>query len=68
MTASMTGAEITEAKATQPQNSSKKLLLDIAIVGGGIAGLATAAALRQAGHKITVNLPDAESMSILVFF
>lgn len=30
------------------------LSLDIAIVGGGIAGLAAAVALRRVGHKVIV--------------
>lgn len=28
--------------------------LDIAVVGGGIGGLAAAIALRRAGHKVTI--------------
>lgn len=31
------------------------LRLEVAIIGGGIAGLTTAAALRKAGHRVTVE-------------
>jgi NADPH-dependent 2,4-dienoyl-CoA reductase/sulfur reductase-like enzyme len=31
------------------------IILDVAIAGGGIAGLATAIGLRRAGHRVTVS-------------
>jgi 2-polyprenyl-6-methoxyphenol hydroxylase-like FAD-dependent oxidoreductase len=34
--------------------SGERIVLDIAVVGGGIAGLAAAIALRRTGHKVTV--------------
>ncbi len=37
-------------------DTSKNLSIDIAIGGGGIAGLITAIALRRAGHKVTVRI------------
>lgn len=40
--------------------------LDIAIVGGGIAGLATAVALRRAGHKVTVCTTRLFHLSICI--
>jgi len=35
----------------------ERVVLDIAVVGGGIAGLAAAIAFRRTGHKVTVSLP-----------
>ena len=31
------------------------LVLDVAVIGAGIAGLTAAIALRRAGHKVTVS-------------
>jgi len=33
----------------------ERVVLDIAVVGGGIAGLAAAIAFRRTGHKVTVG-------------
>lgn len=35
-------------------NMSSPTVLDIAVVGGGLAGLAAALYLRKSGHRITV--------------
>ncbi|KAI0131931.1 putative salicylate hydroxylase [Xylariales sp. AK1849] len=40
--------------ATASADVKELLSLDVAIVGGGIAGLVTAIQLRRAGHKVTV--------------
>lgn len=37
-----------------PSNVSQQCSCDILIIGGGLAGLAIAIALAQAGHKITI--------------
>jgi succinate dehydrogenase/fumarate reductase flavoprotein subunit len=35
--------------------------MEIIIVGAGIAGLGAGVALRRAGHKVTVSIPDLAS-------
>jgi len=43
-------------KAENEVLEGERIVLDIAIVGGGIAGLAAAIAFRRTGHKVTVSL------------
>lgn len=42
-------------KAENEVLEGERVVLDIAIVGGGIAGLAAAIAFRRTGHKVTVG-------------
>lgn len=43
------------ATATKHDGADQYLSLDVAVVGGGIAGLIAAIKLRRAGHRVTVS-------------
>lgn len=53
----MMARDKTEGRHTGPASATRNgiISLDVAIIGGGIAGLATAVALRQGGHRVTVE-------------
>ena len=44
-----------KAESDIKQDTKDYLSLNVSIVGGGIAGLITATALRRLGHRVTVS-------------